>query len=92
MIYPMEQAEKVTAGTSAKEVNTNFRAFLIKNMSDSATVYFRECHQDGLKCTVNNSFALSPGEAAPAPLRAGRLSIMATAEAEVRLLYIGEGW
>lgn len=92
MIYPMEQTEKIEAGTAAKEVSTGFRAFLLKNMSDSATVYFRECYGDGLACTANNSFALGPGETTPVPLRAGKLSILATATAEARLLYIGEGW
>lgn len=92
MIYPIEAAEKVSAGTTAKNAETGFRAFLIRNCSDSATVYFRDSYGDGVACTANNGFPVGPGETLPVPLRAGKLSLIATAEADVRLLYIGEGW
>lgn len=92
MIYPIEATEKVSAGTEAVDVEAGFRAFLIKNCSSSATVYFRESYGDGEACTANNGFPVSPGETLTVPLRAGKLSLIATAEADVRLLYIGEGW
>lgn len=92
MIYPIESAEKVSAGKTAKEVNVGFRAFLIRNCSESETVYFRDSHADGAACTADNGFPVPPGETLAVPLRAGKLSLIATADAEVRLLYIGEGW
>ena len=92
MIYPIESAEKVSATTTAKTVETGFRAFLIKNASTGATVYFRDCYADGAAVTDANGYALSPGESVPVPLRAGRLSVKATDAADVHLLYLGEGF
>ena len=91
MIHPIIGEEKVSlsAGATA-EVAVNCRAFLIKN-NGTATVYFREA-QDGKAATVDTGFALAAGETCMLPLCAHTLSITAEAEADVRLLYIGEGW
>lgn len=91
MIHPIIGEEKVTVGTSAVSVEVNCRAFLIKNHSDSATVYFREA-QNGEAVTADSGYALAPGESIHIPLCARTLSLIASAEADVRLLYMGEGW
>ena len=91
MIYPIVGEEKIAVGTTAVNVEVNCRAFLIKNNSDSATVYFREA-QDGKAATADEGFALAAGETCPVPLCARTLSLIASAEADVRMLYIGEGW
>ena len=92
MIHPVMNTEKVTiAAGAATEVAINCRSFLIKNNSTNTTVYFREV-QDGVAATADNGFALSPGETLEVPLCVHTLSLFAAAEADVRLLYIGEGW
>ena len=91
MIHPIIGEEKVRVGTTAVNTAVNCRAFLIKNNSASGTVYFREA-QDGETVTADTGFALAAGETIPVPLCAHTLSLIASAEADVRLLYIGEGW
>ena len=91
MIHPIIGEEKVTVGTSAVNVGINCRAFLIKNNSDNATVYFCEA-QDDVAVTADSGYALAPGESIHIPLCARTLSLIASAEADVRLLYMGEGW
>ena len=91
MIHPIIGEEKVTVGTTAVNVEVNYRAFLIKNNSTSATVYFCEA-KDGAEATAETGFALSAGETCPVLLCAHTLSLVASAEADVRMLYIGEGW
>lgn len=91
MIHPIIGEEKVTVGTTAVNVEVNCRAFLIKNNSESATVYFREA-RDGKAATADTGFVLAAGESCPVPLCAHTLSLAASAEADVRMLYIGEGW
>ena len=91
MIHPIIGEEKVSLGANvATEVAMNCRSFLIKN-SGSTTVYFREA-QDGTAVTADTGFALAAGETCPVALCAHTLSLIAAAEGEVRLLYIGEGW
>lgn len=90
MIHPIVKTEKVTVSTGAETtLQVGFAAFLIKNNSTDATVYF--CG-DGETASAENGFALSPGETLTVPLRCEMLSLSASAAADVRLLYIGEGW
>ena len=91
MIYPIESTEKVAVGKAVVNVQVNCRAFLIKNNSDSAKVYFGEA-KDGAEVTAESGFALAPGETCPVPLRAQTLAMIASADADVRMMYIGEGW
>ena len=91
MVYPIESTEKVAVGKAVVNVQVNCRAFLIKNNSDSAKVYFGET-KDGAEVPAESGFALAPGETCPVPLRAHTLTLIATGDADVRLLYIGEGW
>lgn len=92
MIHPIIGEEKVSlrAGEAA-EVAVNCRAFLIKNNSDSAKVYFGEA-LGSTAVTTETGFPLAAGETCVLPLCAHTLSLIAAADAEVRLLYIGEGW
>ena len=92
MIHPIIGEEKVSlrAGEAA-EVAVNCRAFLIKNNSDSAKVYFGEA-LGGEAVTIDTGFPLAAGESYSVPLCAHTLSLVASADADVRLLYIGEGW
>ena len=92
MIHPIVKTEKVTVHAgAATAVEVNFVAFLIKNNSTGATVYFSE-GADGVAASAENGFALAPGEMLALPLCCKTLSLAASAEADVRLLYIGEGW
>ena len=90
MIHSIVKTEKVTVSASAATtLHVGFAAFLIKNNSTGATVYF--CG-DGQNDSAENGFALLPGETLAVPLRCEVLSLSASAAADVRLLYIGEGW
>ena len=92
MIHPIIGEERVLlhAGEAA-EVAVNCRACLIKNNSESAKVYFGE-RLGGTAVTPDTGFPLSAGESCSVPLCAHTLSLIASEEAEVRMLYIGEGW
>ncbi|MBR2927542.1 MAG: hypothetical protein IKC24_00085 [Oscillospiraceae bacterium] len=92
MIHPIISSEKVTVGTAAVSVPVNCRSFLIKNCSTNATVYFTEYENGGGAATAETGFPLSPGETCPVTLNARTLSLIASAQADVRLLYLGEGW
>lgn len=92
MIYPIVSTEKVVVSKTAVNVPVNCRAFLIKNNSDSAKVYFGEVGENGEAVTEDRGFVLGPHETYPVPMRAHTLSLVATADADVRMMYIGEGW
>ena len=90
MIHSIVKTEKVAVNTgAATTVEVNFCAFIIKNNSTNATVYF--CG-DGETASAENGFALSPGETLAVPLCCEVLSLSASGAADVHLLYIGEGW
>ena len=90
MIHPIVKTEKVTVNAGAASlVEVDYCAFIIKNNSTNATVYF--CG-DGETASAENGFALAPGETLAMPLNCMKLSLAASAAADVRLLYIGEGW
>ena len=88
MIYKIEKVKKLSVGTAAVEEELCCQAFLIENNSDSATVYFRDKDADNIDCTVQNGYALTPGSRIDMPLCARQLSLVATAEADVRLLIL----
>lgn len=92
MVYPIESTEKVAVGKTAVTVPVNCRAFLIKNNSTSATVYFGEAGENGEAVTADRGFSLAPGEKFPVVIRARTLSLIATENADVRMMYVGEGW
>ena len=91
MIHPIVKTEKLSVSAdAASSLEVNYSAFLIQNNSSSATVYFGEGSETAV--TAESGFALSPGETLALPLCCKTLSLVASSEADVRLLYIGEGW
>lgn len=66
--------------------------FLMQNLSDTATVYFREKDADGKDCTAQNGFALPPGAVQERVYTAHTLSLVASAAgADVRILLVDIG-
>ena len=88
MLYKMEKVRCLSVGTAAVEEELCCQAFLIENNSESATVYFREKDADGIDCTEDNGYVLRPGTRLDLPLCARQLSLIATAQADVRLLIL----
>ena len=73
--------------TTAQDVSIEFRDFLIVNNSE-ATVYFREKEIGGQAVTSKTGFALQPKSMIPYPLTASTLSIIGSAAADVRILFV----
>jgi len=88
MIYKIEKVRKLSVGTAAVEEELCCQAFLIENNSEGATVYFRDKDADNIDCTADNGYALGPGSRLDLPLCARQLSLVATAQADVRLLIL----
>ena len=86
MAFNIETTKKITAGTTAKTVPVASKTFLISNTSETATVYFRN-NSDGVACGAGNGFPVLPKQTLPFTLCAPTISIYATAEADVFLLY-----
>lgn len=91
MTYPIISAKRVAVGTAAVSVEANCNNLFIKN-EGGGTLYFTEQGADGAAVTAETGFALAAGETFPAALSAKTLSMIATAETTVSLLYVGEGW
>ena len=87
----IEKVVKLTAGTSAQTVAVNGLAFLMENLSDSATVYFKEKRDDGKAATASNGSAVPPGKCTRIPMVAMDLSVISdTASTDVRVLILEE--
>lgn len=80
--------KKITATTTAQDVNIDYQEFFIQNRSTEQTVYFKEKEHDGKKCTADNGFALAPGATFEKPLQAKVLSIIASGSADVRIMFM----
>ena len=92
MGYKIEKVVKVTAGTTASTVEVHGLACLIQNLSESATVYFKERRDDGKAATTSNGYALGPGKETVIPMVALDLSIVASAAStDVRVLILDMG-
>ena len=90
-MYKIEKVVTLTAGTTAKTVEVHGLACMIQNLSDSATVYFKEKRDDGKAATSSNGYALGPGKETQIPLVAMDLSIVASAAStDVRVLILEE--
>lgn len=85
-IYRMGGVDVISAGTAAKSVEVGYRTFLLSNLSEAATVYVKE--HNGVDCTADNGFGVPAGEMMPIPMTAETLSIAASGEADVRILYL----
>ncbi|MBE6969279.1 MAG: hypothetical protein E7442_04045 [Ruminococcaceae bacterium] len=88
MIYKIEKVKKLSVGTTAVEEELCCQAFLLENNSETATLYFRDKDADNIDCTADNGYALAPGSRLDMPLCARQLSLVATGEADVRLLIL----
>lgn len=87
----IEKVVKLTAGTSAQTVAVNGLAFLMENLSDSATVYFKEKRDDGKNASSSNGYAVGPGKSTDIPMVAMDLSVISdTASTDVRVLILEE--
>lgn len=92
MMYKIEEVLTLTVGTTAVEQEIRYQGFLIENLSESATVYFRDKEADGADCTAGNGFALAPGARTEVVLTARTLSLIASAAStDVRLLIVDLG-
>ena len=90
MTYPIISVKQVTVTAAAQDVAVDCCNFLLKN-SGAATLYFREA-EEGETVTAENGFPVEGGETVPVVLNAKKLSMVAAAETDVRLLLLGEGW
>lgn len=87
----IERVEKLTAGTTASTVEVHGLACLIQNLSESATVYFKEKRWDGKAATASNGYAVAAGKETVIPMVAMDLSIVASAAStDVRILILEE--
>lgn len=86
MAFNIESTKKITANTSAKTVLTASRTFLICNASEEAIVYFRN-NSDGVSCNAGTGFPLFPKQTTTVTISSPTLSVCATDEASVYLLY-----
>ena len=92
MGYKIEKVVKLTAGTTAQTVEVHGLACMIQNLSDTATVYFKEKRDDGKAATASNGYAVGPGKETQIPLVAMDLSIVSdTASTDVRVLILDLG-
>ena len=87
----IEKVVKLTAGTSAQTVAVNGLAFMLQNLSESATVYFKEKRDDNKAATASNGYAVGPGKETQVPMVAMDLSVVASAAStDVRVLILEE--
>jgi len=92
MGYKIEKVVKVTAGTTAQTVEVHGLACLIQNLSETATVYFKERREDGKAATSANGYAIGPGKETQIPIVASELSVVASASStDVRVLILDLG-
>ena len=78
--------EKVSVGTTAKDVPVDYRSFILENPDSSVTVYFKE--KEGRAVTAATGFALPPGQVFPVVLTGKTLSVLGSGSGELRLLYV----
>ena len=77
----------VSVTTKAQDVDIRFRDFLLVNNSE-ATVYFREKGKDGVDVTAKTGYAMLPKTQLPHAITADVLSILGSASADVRILFV----
>lgn len=87
----IEKVVALTAGTTAQTVAVNGLAFVMENLSESATVYFKEKRDDGKNASSSNGYAVPPGKCTRIPMVAMDLSVVASAAStDVRVLILEE--
>lgn len=90
MSKTIDSIQKVAVTTTAKDIDVNCRHFIIENLDDSATVYFKEKKYDNTAVTADNGFAIPPNTVLDMVFTAHTLSIKGSAGADVRLMYVME--
>lgn len=92
MLNKIVKIEKLTLGTSAQSVKVNGLACMVENLSDSASVYFKEKSEDGKAATTSNGWCLGPGKTTEFPLVARDLSLISSAAStDVRVMILDLG-
>ena len=92
MLNKIVKIEKLTLGTSAQSVKVNGLGCMVQNLSDSASVYFKEKREDGKAATASNGWCLGPGKATEFPLVALELSLISSASStDVRVMILDMG-
>ena len=90
-IYTIDRIEKKTVGTTATDLNVDYAAVFIENLTADNILYFKEKSKDNANATANNSFALPGGQKMDFPVRAKTLSLIASAAStDVRIMYVKE--
>ena len=84
MNWNIQGGEKVTAGTAAKTVKTAYQAFILENNSAN-DIYF------GLGTATTDSMCVKAGTMFPFVLTAEELSVISTADSDLRILYVVRG-
>lgn len=90
MALKIDSVEKVAVTTTAKDIDVNYRAFIIENLATDKVVYFKEKSEDGKACTANNGFAVPSGKVFDKVMRAKTLSVIGDGSADARILYVVE--
>lgn len=82
------RVEVVAVTTKAQDVDLGYRSFIIQNTSEDAVVYIKEKHQDKADVTTETGFSIWPGETLNNVLSGKTLSIIGSAAAKVRIMYL----
>jgi len=90
MALKIDSIEKVSVTTTAKDIEVNYRAFMIENLTDGKIVYFKEKSEDGKACTANNGFAIPGVKIFDKVMRAKTLSVIGSDSCDARILYVVE--
>ena len=84
----IESAEAVSVGTTAKEVETHFRGFLLANASTDKTIYF--CSGEK-KATAAAAFPIPAATTLDIKFTAESISVIADdSGADLRILYVDD--
>lgn len=86
----MKDCLKVAVTTSAQTIPVKCRDFVLCNTAD-ATVYVKELETDGKAVTVDTGFAILPKTMTRFSLNAQQLSVIGSAAADLRILFVEEG-
>ena len=91
MSYRITGNEKVTVGTTAKDIKIGYRAFSLMNNGESA-IYFHSRDSDGKAVTAASGMALKAGEVFRQVLTCDALSVISDATGgDLRILYLDVG-
>jgi len=90
MALKIDSVEKVAVTSTAKDIEINYRAFMIENLATDQVAYIKEKAEDNKACTASNGFAIPAGKVFDKVMRAKTLSIIGSGAADVRIMYVVE--